>query len=63
MVVGATPRRTVVKVKDLVAAQESKQERNRGPPLSRAFEEDGVTPTKAAMGFAICLLYALESGR
>ena len=52
VVVGATPRRMVVKVKDLAAAQESKQERNRGPPLSRAFEEDGVTPTKAAMGFA-----------
>jgi len=52
VVVGATPRRMVIKVKDLVAAQESKEERNRGPPLSRAFEEDGVTPTKAAMGFA-----------
>ena len=49
--VGATPRRMVVRVAGLAAAQESKEERNRGPPLSRAFEEDGTTPTKAALGF------------
>ena len=50
--VGATPRRTVVRVSGLAAAQESKEERARGPPASRAFEEDGTTPTKAALGFA-----------
>ena len=48
---GATPRRMVVRVANLAASQESKEERNRGPPLSRAFEEDGTTPTKAALGF------------
>ena len=51
VVVGATPRRMVVKVTGLAAAQESKEERVRGPPASRAFEEDGVTPTKACLGF------------
>ena len=50
--VGATPRRTVVRVSGLAAARESKEERARGPPASRAFEEDGTTPTKAALGFA-----------
>ena len=49
--VGATPRRTVVRVAKLAAAQESGESRNRGPPQSRAFEEDGVTPTKAMLGF------------
>ena len=49
--VGATPRRTVVRVAKLAAAQESKQERKRGPPQSRAVEEDGETPTKAVLGF------------
>jgi glycyl-tRNA synthetase len=49
--VGATPRRMVVRVAALAAAQESKEERTRGPPLSRSFEEDGVTPTKAVLGF------------
>ena len=49
--VGATPRRTVVRVAQLAAAQESKRERVRGPPQSRAFEEDGDTPTKAVLGF------------
>ena len=49
--VGATPRRTVVRVSNLAAAQDSKEERKRGPPQSRAFEEDGVTPTKAVLGF------------
>ena len=49
--IGATPRRTVVRVSNLAAAQDSKEERKRGPPQSRAFEEDGVTPTKAVLGF------------
>jgi glycyl-tRNA synthetase len=49
--VGATPRRTVVRVAKLAAAQSSGEERLRGPPQSRAFEKDGVTPTKAVLGF------------
>ena len=31
--------------------QPDQESRNRGPPLSRAYEEDGVTPTKALLGF------------
>ena len=49
--IGATPRRFVVSIKDLSPGQESVNERVRGPPLSRAFEDDGVTPSKAALGF------------
>jgi Glycyl-tRNA synthetase, alpha subunit len=49
--VGATPRRFALTVKALSAGQPNVEERVRGPPLSRAFEEDGVTPGKAALGF------------
>ena len=49
--VGATPRRMVVRVPALAAAQESAEERVRGPPVSRAFEADGVTLSKACEGF------------
>ena len=49
--VGATPRRFALTVNALSAGQPNVEERVRGPPLSRAFEEDGVTPGKAALGF------------
>jgi len=49
--VGATPRRFALTVKALSAGQPNVEERVRGPPLARAFEEDGVTPGKAALGF------------
>jgi glycyl-tRNA synthetase beta chain len=46
-----TPRRIVLLVRGLAAAQESAEETVTGPPVSRGFAEDG-TPTKAAEGFA-----------
>jgi len=49
--VGGTPRRVSVTIKNLSPKQPDQESRNRGPPLSRAFEEDGVTPTKALLGF------------
>ena len=49
--IGATPRRFAVQVKGLSPGQADVEERVRGPPLSRAFEEDGTTPSKAAQGF------------
>lgn len=49
--VGGTPRRVSVTIKSLSPKQPDQESRNRGPPLSRAYEEDGVTPTKALLGF------------
>ena len=49
--VGSTPRRFAIDIKALSPGQPDVEERVRGPPLSRAFEDDGVTPSKAAMGF------------
>ena len=49
--VGSTPRRFTLTIKGLSPGQANVEERVRGPPLNRAFEEDGVTPSKAAVGF------------
>jgi glycyl-tRNA synthetase beta chain len=46
-----TPRRLTLLVGGLAERQESAAETVTGPPVSRAFNEDG-TPTKAAEGFA-----------
>ena len=45
-----TPRRLVVEVEGLAAAQEDLEERLRGPPAKVAFGDDGE-PTKALLGF------------
>jgi len=49
--VTATPRRLVVIVSDLSDRQSAAEELVTGPPVSRAWDEDGA-PTKAAEGFA-----------
>jgi len=49
--VGGTPRRVTVTVKNLSPKQPDQESRTRGPPLSRAYDEDGETPTKALIGF------------
>ncbi|NIM18980.1 MAG: glycine--tRNA ligase subunit beta [Candidatus Latescibacteria bacterium] len=46
-----TPRRLVLIIKGLAAAQKSEVDVITGPPVSKSFSEDG-TPTKAAIGFA-----------
>lgn len=46
-----TPRRLVLKVKDLAERQEDSVEVFKGPMKSRAYDADGK-PTKAALGFA-----------
>jgi glycyl-tRNA synthetase beta chain len=46
-----TPRRLVVHVSGLGERQEAAEELVTGPPVARAFDEDGA-PTKAAEGFA-----------
>ncbi len=46
-----TPRRLVVWVKDLTPSQPDRETVVKGPPASRAFDEQGQ-PTKAAEGFA-----------
>ena len=58
--VGATPRRFTLSIKALSAGQANVEERVRGPPLSRAFEEDGTTPSKAAQGF--CKKNGVDAG-
>ncbi|XP_042027654.1 glycine--tRNA ligase, chloroplastic/mitochondrial 2-like isoform X4 [Salvia splendens] len=45
-----TPRRLVVHVDDLIAKQVANQVEVRGPPASKAFDQQG-NPTKAAEGF------------
>jgi glycyl-tRNA synthetase beta chain len=47
----ATPRRLAVYVKRLAAQQPAQHLRRRGPPLTAAFDADGV-PTRAAVAFA-----------
>jgi glycyl-tRNA synthetase len=49
--VSGTPRRLVVLVHALAPRQEDKVGLEKGPPVDRAFDEDGK-PTKAAIGFA-----------
>lgn len=49
--VSGTPRRLVVLVHALAPRQEDKVGLEKGPPVDRAFDEDGE-PTKAAIGFA-----------
>jgi len=46
----ATPRRLVVLVKELESIQEDLVERVKGPPVNRAYDEQGQ-PTKALTGF------------
>lgn len=46
-----TPRRLVIYVKNLAEQQTTITEEVKGPPVSRAYDEDG-NPTKAAEGFA-----------
>ncbi|MDF1499047.1 MAG: glycine--tRNA ligase subunit beta [Anaerolineales bacterium] len=46
-----TPRRLVVLVHELAARQDDKVGLEKGPPVERAFDENGE-PTKAAIGFA-----------
>ena len=47
----ATPRRLAALVRDVPATQPDQDIERRGPPLARAFDDDGQ-PTKAALGFA-----------
>lgn len=47
----ATPRRLAVSVNDVRSRREDMIRRRRGPPVSRAYGEDGE-PTQAAIGFA-----------
>ena len=47
----ATPRRLAVLVPDVPDTQPDRDVERRGPPLARAFDENGE-PTKAALGFA-----------
>jgi glycyl-tRNA synthetase len=49
--VWGTPRRLVVLVQSLAPGQEDLEQAHKGPPASRAFDNDG-NPTKAAEGFA-----------
>jgi glycyl-tRNA synthetase len=49
--IAATPRRIVVRVRNLSPRQPDKETIEKGPPASRAFDADGK-PTKAAEGFA-----------
>ncbi|MCA9883391.1 MAG: glycine--tRNA ligase subunit beta [Anaerolineae bacterium] len=49
--VDATPRRIVVRAKNLAARQTDEEFVAKGPPAERAYDADG-NPTKAAMGFA-----------
>lgn len=49
--VHGTPRRLVVKVEKLAAAQKDEVDIAKGPPADRAFDGDG-NPTRAAEGFA-----------
>lgn len=46
-----TPRRLALAITDLNERQTDKEESRRGPPVERAFDEQG-NPTKAAQGFA-----------
>ena len=46
-----TPRRLIILVNALASRQEDKSLEIKGPPVDRAFDEDG-NPTPAAMGFA-----------
>jgi glycyl-tRNA synthetase len=48
----ATPRRMVVHVSSLIAKQANREDLVKGPPANRAFEADGETWSKAALGFA-----------
>ena len=47
----ATPRRLAVVVPDVPGTQPDREIERRGPPLARAFDENGA-PTRAATGFA-----------
>ena len=47
----ATPRRLAILVPDVPGVQPDRDLERRGPPLARAFDEDGQ-PTQAALGFA-----------
>ncbi len=47
----ATPRRLAVRVPGVLDTQPDRNVERRGPPLARAFDENGA-PTKAALGFA-----------
>ena len=47
----ATPRRLAVLVSGVPGVQPDREMERRGPPLARAFDENGE-PTKAALGFA-----------
>ncbi len=49
--VAATPRRIVLHARQLAAQQTALEERVKGPPASRAWDEAGE-PTRAALGFA-----------
>ena len=49
--VTGTPRRLLVQVKNLAARQQDLEEKVKGPPADRAFDEEGF-PTKAGIGFA-----------
>lgn len=49
--VHGTPRRLVVLVRALAHRQDDRVSTEKGPPVDRAFDEDG-NPTKAALGFA-----------
>jgi glycyl-tRNA synthetase len=46
-----TPRRLIVQVDSLASRQKDKSMELKGPPVDRAFDEDGK-PSKAAIGFA-----------
>ncbi len=47
----ATPRRLVIEAKQVAPRQPDREQLEKGPPASRAFEDDGK-PTRAAEGFA-----------
>ncbi|KAG9144168.1 hypothetical protein Leryth_021484 [Lithospermum erythrorhizon] len=55
-----TPRRLVVHVQNLGAKQTENEVEARGPPVSKAFDQDG-NPTKAAEGFCRRNSVALDS--
>jgi glycyl-tRNA synthetase beta chain len=58
-----TPRRLMVGITGLAEKQPDTTEERRGPPVARAFDEDGK-PTKAAEGFARgCGVSVAELGR
>ena len=51
LTVDATPRRLVLHVRQLAAQQSAQEQLVKGPPASRAYDEQGQ-PTRAALGFA-----------